>query len=144
MKLFVRRGAVLADVGDGFVAGEAVALQTGFVGALGPAERASHAPVHVELTLESEGGRRIVVVCRNHVVGFVPPSHEEAVRAQLAAAGRARLETPGQAFHDAEGWWRLWVGPPRAGDFPGPEPGADTLGVPRRKIFGISLPDDEG
>ncbi|NUU19205.1 hypothetical protein HP550_18305 [Cellulomonas humilata] len=144
MRLFARRVVVLADVGDGFVAGEAVALQTGFAGALSPAERASQVPVPVELTLESEGGRRIVVVCRNHVVGFVPPSHEESARAQLAAAGRARLETPGQVFRDTEGWWRLWVGPPRAGGFPGPEPGADTLGVPRRKIFGIALPDDEG
>ncbi len=144
VKLFARRGSVVADVGEGFVAGEAVALQTAFADALVPAERAAHAPVRVDLTLETEGGGRAVVVCRNHVVGFVPPSREESVRAQLAAAGRARLETPGQVFRDTEGWWRLWVGPPRSGAFPAPEPGADTLGVPRRKIFGIALPDDEG
>ncbi|KQY46490.1 hypothetical protein [Cellulomonas sp. Root137] len=144
MKLFARRGAVPADVGDGFVAGEAVALQTAFAGALIPAERAAQAPVRVDLTLETEGGGRVVVVCRNHVVGFVPPSREESARAQLAAAGRARLETSGQVFRDAEGWWRLWVGPPRTGAFPAPEPGADTLGEARRKIFGIALPDDQG
>ena len=34
--------------------------------------------------------------------------------------------------------------PPRTGAFPAPEPGADTLGEARRKIFGIALPDDQG
>ncbi|WP_315094319.1 hypothetical protein [uncultured Cellulomonas sp.] len=140
MKL--RRGRVPADVGGGFVAGEAVALQTAFAGALTPAERRSPDPVRVDLSLETEGGGRVVVVCRNHVVGFVPPSHEQSLLAQVAAAGRARLETSGQMYREAEGWWRLWVGPPRAGHFPAPEPGADTLGEPTRRIFGLALPDD--
>ena len=82
-----------------------------------------------------------MLVCRNHTVGFVPPSHEESVRAQLAAAGRAHLETAGQIYRDAGGR-RLWVGPPRAGGFPAPEPGADTLAPPPRRIFGLALPDD--
>ncbi|MBO3086068.1 hypothetical protein [Cellulomonas fengjieae] len=140
MKLFARRGAVLADVGDGFVAGEAVALQAAFTGALTAAERSSAEPVRVDLTLETEHGGRALVVCRNHVVGFVPPSWDQAVRAQVAAAGRARLATTGQVYRAEEGW-RLWVGPPHAGDFPGPEPGADTLRAPQRRILGIALPD---
>jgi hypothetical protein len=141
MRLFAHRGTVPADVGDGFVAGEAVALQTGFASALTGVERGATAPVPVDLTFETEGGSHVLVVCRNRVVGFVPPSREGSVRAQLAAAGRARLETSGQVFR-ADGGWRLWVGPPRAGDFPDPEPGADTLGAPRRTIFGVALPDD--
>lgn len=142
VNLFARRARVPADVGDGFVAGESVALQTGFAGALTPAERRAHEPVNVELTLETEGGRRVVVVCRNHVVGFVPPSHEESVRAQVVAAGRARLETAGQVYRSEEGWWRLWVGPHRTDGFPSPEPGAETLGTPRRTIFGFGLPEN--
>jgi hypothetical protein len=141
VNLFARRGRVPAQVGGGFVAGESAALQTAFVAALSPAERSSHAPVRVDLTFETEGGRRIVIVCRNHTIGFVPPSEEDLVRAQVRAAGRAHLETSGQVYR-AGGGWRLWVGPPREGDFPEPEPGADTLAPPRRQIFGFALPDD--
>jgi len=128
-------------VGTGFVAGEAVALQTAIAVALTGTERASSAPVRVDLTLETEGGGRALVVCRNQVVGFVPPSWQESVRTQRAAAGRARLVTSGQVYRVGAGW-RLWVGPPREGDFPAPEPGADTLGAPQRRILGIALPDD--
>ena len=139
--MFTRRGQVTADVGDGFVAGEAAALQTGLSAALTGAERASSAPVRVDLTFETEGGDHVVLVCRNHTVGFVPPSHEESVRAQIAAAGRAHLRASGQVYRDGDGR-RLWVGPPRAGGFPDPEPGADTLDAPKRRIFGIALSDD--
>ncbi|WP_157465630.1 hypothetical protein [Cellulomonas sp. Leaf395] len=141
MGMFTRRGRVTADVGDGFVAGEAAALQIGLSAALTGAERGSSAPVRVDLTFETEGGEHVVLVCRNHTVGFVPPSHEESVRAQIAAAGRAHLATLGQVYRDGAGW-RLWVGPPRAGGFPAPEPGADTLAPPQRRIFGLALPDD--
>ncbi|GEL98455.1 hypothetical protein CTE05_20020 [Cellulomonas terrae] len=139
--MFTRRGRVTADVGDGFVAGEAAALQTGLSAALTTVERGSSGPARVELTFATEDGNHVVIVCRNQTVGFVPPSHEESVREQLVAAGRARLETAGQIYRDAEGR-RLWVGPPRSGGFPAPEPGADTLAPPRRKIFGLALPDD--
>ena len=139
--MFARRGRVTADVGDGFVAGEAAALQTGLSAALTGAERGSSEPVRVDLTFETEGGEHIVLVCRNHTVGFVPPSHEESVRAQLAAAGRAHLVTLGQVY-GGTGGRRLWVGPLRAGGFPDPEPGADTLAAPKRRIFGLALPDD--
>ncbi|KQR17486.1 hypothetical protein ASF78_09455 [Cellulomonas sp. Leaf334] len=138
--MFTRRGQVTADVGDGFVAGEAAALQTGLSAALTGAERGS-APAPVALTFETEGGEHVVIVCRNHTVGFVPPSHEESVRAQLDAAGRAHLQTTGQVYRDGDGW-RLWVGPPRSDGFPAPEPGADTLAPPQRRIFGLALPDD--
>lgn len=139
--MFTRRGRVTADVGGGFVAGEAAALQTGLSAALTTTERGSTAPVRVALRFETEGGEHVVIVCRNHTVGFVPPSHEESVRSQLAAAGRAHLETSGQVYRDGDGR-RLWVGPPRSDGFPAPEPGADTLAPPRRKIFGLALPDD--
>jgi hypothetical protein len=139
--MFARRGRVTADVGDGFVAGEAAALQTGLSAALTGAERGSSAPVSVELTFETEGGEHVVLVCRNHTVGFVPPSHEESVRAQLASAGRAHLVTLGQIYRDTHGR-RLWVGPARTDGFPDPEPGADTLAAPPRRIFGVALPDD--
>ncbi|WP_456787138.1 hypothetical protein [Cellulomonas sp. P5_C5] len=124
-----------ADVGDGFVAGEAPALQVGLAAAR------SGDSARVGLTFETEGGSHVVLVCRNRIVGFVPPSHEEPVRAQLAAAGRAHLVALGQIYRDADGW-RLWVGPPRTGEFPAPEPGADTLAAPQRRIFGLALPDD--
>jgi hypothetical protein len=139
--MFTRRGRVTADVGDGFVAGEAAALQTGLSAAQTSAERGTSAPVRVELTFETEGGEHVVLVCRNHTVGFVPPSHEESVHAQLAAAGRAHLVTSGQIYRVADRW-RLWVGPPLAGGFPAPEPGADTLAPPQRRIFGLALPND--
>ncbi|MEZ0446301.1 hypothetical protein [Cellulomonas sp. ICMP 17802] len=141
MNLFGHRDGVPADVGDGFVAGEAVALQTAFTAALTATER-RRLPAPVEVTFETEGGEHVVVVCRNHTVGFVPPSHEESVRAQVRAAGRAHLETTGQVYRDDDGVWRLWVGPPRPGGFPAPEPGADTLKAPQRRIFGLALPDD--
>ena len=141
VRMFARRGRVTADVGDGFVAGEAAALQTGLSAALTSAERGSSTPVRVELTFETEGGEQVVLVCRNHTVGFVPPSHVESVHAQLAAAGRAHLETSGQIYRVGSGR-RLWVGPPRTGGFPAPEPGADTLAPPQRRIFGLALPDD--
>lgn len=139
--MFTRRGRVTADVGDGFVAGEAAALQTGLAAALTTVERGSSGPARVELTFATEDGNHVVIVCRNHTVGFVPPSHEDSVRAQLAAAGRAHLETTGQVYRDGDGW-RLWVGPPRSEGFPEPEPGADTLAPPQRRIFGLALPDD--
>lgn len=139
--MFTRRGRVTADVGDGFVAGEAAALQTGLAAALTTVERGSSGPARVELTFATEDGNHVVIVCRNQTVGFVPPSHEDSVRAQLAAAGRAHLETTGQVYRDGDGW-RLWVGPPRSGGFPPPEPGADTLAAPQRRIFGLALPDD--
>jgi len=139
--MFTRRGQVTADVGDGFVAGEAAALQVGLAAALSGTERGASGPVRVDLTLATEGGTRVVVVCRNHTVGFVPPSQEESVRAQVAAAGRARLTTSGQVFRGADGL-RLWVGPPRTDELPDSEPGADTLAPPQRRIFGIVLPND--
>ena len=139
MSRFRRRGRVDADVGDGFVAGEATALQTGLAAALTGAERRSTvAPVG--LTFATEDGSHVVIFCRNHTVGFVPPSHVESVLTQLVAAGRARLETSGQVYRDDVGW-RLWVGPPRADGFPPPEPGADTLAPPQRRMMGIVLPD---
>lgn len=141
VSMFARRGQVPADVGDGFVAGEAAALQTGLSEALTGTERGAAGPVRVDLTLVTEDGTHVVLVCRNHTVGFVPASHLEAVRAQLAAAGRARLVTSGQIFRD-DGGLRLWVGPPHADGFPAPEPGADTLAPPQRRVFGLALPDD--
>ena len=51
--------------------------------------------------------------------------HPEGVTAgpdgTLYAGGEA-----GQIYRVADRW-RLWVGPPLAGGFPAPEPGADTL-----------------
>ena len=141
VRMFTRRGRVTADVGDGFVAGEAAALQIGLAAALTGVERGSSAPVRVDLTFETEGGEHVVLVCRNHTVGFVPPSHEESVRAQFAAAGRARLVTPGRCTATATGGGSGSGRLARAGS-PQPEPGADTLAAPQRRIFGLALPDD--
>ena len=137
--MFRRRGRVDADVGEGFVAGEAAALQTGLAAALTGAERRETA-ARVGLSFETEDGSHVVIVCRNHTVGFVPPSHVESVLAQLVAAAGARLETSGQVYRDDVGW-RLWVGPPPTDGFPAPEPGADTLPPPQRRMMGIVLPD---
>jgi hypothetical protein len=72
---------VAADVGPGFHAAEATALQTAVRGVLGAVERAADRPVPVEVRLEGGRDAAVVVVCRNHVVGFVPAEHGAALRA---------------------------------------------------------------
>jgi hypothetical protein len=138
VKLFGRRPHVPAEVGDGFVAGEAVALQTSFTAALDARERAAGDPVNAELVVEPGRGELVVLVWRNVVVGFVPPAHRDTLREQLAVAGNARLVTSGQVFR-RDDTWHVWVGPPRAA-FPETEPGTDRLAAPPCTIFGIALP----
>lgn len=139
MRLFGRRDAVPAQVGDGFVAGEAVALQTSFQAALTGHERAAREPVAAELQLDPGKGGRVVLVWRNVVVGFVPPAHEADLRGQLNRAGKGRLVCPGQVYRDGD-VWRVWVGARPPVEHPAPEPGTDRLSAPPTRIFGLALP----
>ena len=104
MRLFGRHAEVSAEVGDGFVAGEAVALQTSFQAALSGRERSAREPVPAELQLDGGKGGRVVLIWRNVVVGFVPPSHEQSLLAQVAAAGRAHLLDREAVRHVQQRW----------------------------------------
>lgn len=146
MGLFGRHAEVPAEVGDGFVAGEAVALQTSFQAALTGRERSAREPVLAELQLEGGKGGRVVLIWRNVVVGFVPPAHEVDLRGQLHRAGKDRLVCPGQVYRDGD-LWRVWVGARPPAGAREPEPGTDRLAAPPTRIFGLALPrpvdDDE-
>lgn len=145
MRLFGRHAEVPAEVGDGFVAGEAVALQTSFRAVLTAPERTAGEPVRAELQLEPGKGGRVVVVWRNVVVGFVPPAHEADLRGQRNRAGKDRLVSPGQVYRDGA-VWRVWVGPRPPAGHRAPEPGADRLAAPPTRVLGLALPkhvDDE-
>lgn len=135
---------VAADVGPGFHVAEAAALQTALQGALGAVERAAGRPVPVEVRLEGGRDAAVVVVCRNHVVGFVPAEHGDGLRAQLDAAGRrTRLVAPGLVFPDGD-LWRVWVGEQPAGGLPPVPEGLDTLAAPDPTVLGIPLRRHDG
>ena len=128
---------VTADVGEGFVATEAPALQQAIRSALRGGE-GKRAPILGEVRFSSGARERVVVEWRNRFVGFVPTSHLAALRGQLAAAGRAALEAPGRVYFDGR-YWRVWVGPAPEGGFPEVAEGYDELPEPPPAIFGIPL-----
>jgi hypothetical protein len=140
----LRTTRVAADVGAGFHAAEARGLQTALVGVLTAVERAAGTAVPVEVRLDATRDAAVVVLCRNQVVGFVPPDPAglaAGFRAQQAGAGRrARLVAPGLLHRDAAtALWRVWVGAePDDGLPPVPE-GLDTLAAPEPSIFGVPL-----
>lgn len=131
-----------AEVGTGFVATEAPALQATIRSAFELGEGGG--PLAVELGFALGAAGRVVVVWRNRNVGFVPPDHLPDLRRQLGAAGGARLVAPGVVYHDGT-WLRVWVGPAPQGPLPRPPAGYDLLPAPPTTIFGFTLrhPDDE-
>ncbi len=140
----LRRTRVAADVGPGFHAAEARGLQTALGGVLTAVERAVGTAVPVEVRLDASRDAAVVVLCRNQVVGFVPPTPAElaaGLRAQQERAGRrALLVAPGLLHRDAgTTLWRVWVGAtPDDGLPPVPE-GLDTLAAPEPSVFGVPL-----
>jgi hypothetical protein len=134
-----RRPHARADVASGFLATEARALQTSLVGVLGAAERATGADVPVEVELEPGRDARVVVVCRNVVVGFVPADRAAALAGQRERAGRrARLTAEGLLHRDGD-VWRVWVGPVPDGGLPPTPAGTDTLAAPEPTVLGVPL-----
>lgn len=138
----LRRPVVLAEVGEGFVASEAPALQVAIQAAVLPRERGPE-PVPAELRFGPGAAGRVWVQWRNRHVGFVPASHRESLAAQVAQAGKASVQADGYVYHDGE-LLRVWVGPRPAGEFPAVEAGHDELPVPETTFFGFSLRRGEG
>ncbi len=132
-----REPPVVADVGEGFVATEAPALQQAIRSALRAGEGKA-TPVAVEVRFDSGVAERVVVEWRNRFVGFVPTSHLAVLRGQLAGAGKAPLTATGRVYFDGR-YWRVWVGPEPDGGFPAVEAGYDELAEPAPSIFGIPL-----
>lgn len=138
----LRRPTVAADLPAGFHAAEARALQVTLTGVLSAVERASAAPVPVDVVLEAGRDGAVVVLCRNRVVGFVPGAHLDGLRPQVQAAGRrAHLVAPGRVLRD-DGLWRVWVGPEPDGGLPPVPAGLDTLPEPQPAILGVPLRRD--
>lgn len=131
-----RRASRPAEVGDGFVATEAPALQATIRSAFELGEGGG--PMSVELAFAPGAAGRVVVVWRNRNVGFVPPDHLDDMRRQLEAAGNARLVAPGLVYHDGT-WLRVWVGQAPQGPLPVPPAGYDLLPAPPTTIFGFTL-----
>ena len=128
---------VAADVGTGFVATEAPALQKALRAALRAGESKGRA-IPADLAFRTGAAERVVVEWRNQYVGFVPTSHLATLRGQLAGAGRAKVVAPGQVYWDGA-YWRVWVGPPPPAGFPAVEPGYDELTPPPSTIFGVRV-----
>ncbi len=135
MGLLRRAEARTADVGEGFVATEAPALQATIVGTLSATERRTDA-VATTVRFERGASGRVVVVWRNRNVGFAPAEAVPGLLAQLGAAGRAGLAAPATVLRDG-GVWRVRVGPP-----PAARTGlatADELEPPPYTVFGVPL-----
>lgn len=138
MRILRRRRSepVAAELASGFWLTEAPAMQGAIRGAL--QGRASSRSV-VELTFEHGLEGRVIGICRNTIVGFVPESHRGVLSQQIdEAAPRALLIHARLHTHDDE--WRIWAGPPWPGDVPPPYPRAQ-IAPERPHIFGIQLRD---
>lgn len=140
----LRRTRVAADVGPGFHAAEARGLQTALEGVLTAVERAAGRAVPVEVRLDASRDAAVVVLCRNQVVGFVPPAPAElaaGLRAQQERAGRRSLLVAPGLLHRDPGTtlWRVWVGAEPDGGLPPVPEGLDTLAAPEPSIFGVPL-----
>jgi len=133
-----REDPVAADVGRGFVATEAPAMQAALKSALHVGE-GKGTPILADVAFGQGSGERVVVQWRNRYVGFVPSSHRADLRGQLASAGRAPLVAEGLVYWDGE-WWRIWVGPVPDHGPPPVGPGYDELEPPPPTIFGVPLP----
>lgn len=134
-----RRSTVEADVGPGFLARETAAHQSAIEATAGSGHTVTQ--VRLELTVHAEPTGAVVLAWHNRNVGFAPAEQAESLRGQVAAAGRARLVTGGEAFHDG-GLWRVWVGPlPRPRDQAHP---TDTVAPKPPTIAGIPLQRTDG
>ncbi len=128
---------VTADVGAGFVATEAPALQRAIRSALHTGEgRGGVIPADLEFA--PGAAQRVVVEWRNRFVGFVPTSHLAALRGQLVSTGKAALAASGSVYFDGT-YWRIWVGPRPQDGFPPVEAGYDELAEPAPTIFGVPI-----
>jgi hypothetical protein len=129
---------VPADVGEGFVATEAPAMQQSILSAMRAGEGKGD-PIAADLEFASGAAQRVVVGWRNRYVGFVPTSHLASMRGQLVAAGKAVLTAPGEVYFDGK-FYRVWVGvPPVDGYHPALPGGYDELPIPPLTIFGVPL-----
>ena len=126
-----------ADVGEGFIATEAPAMQQSILSAMRGGE-GKRAVITADLEFKTGAAERVVVDWRNRYVGFVPTSHLASMRGQLVAAGKAVLIAPGEVYFDGK-FWRVWVGPPPEFGFPEVPHGYDELPVPPMTIFGVPL-----
>jgi len=138
MVLFRRRPEVPADVGAGFCAAEAPAMQRSILAALGLGERPAAAVVPARMHVERGADERLVLVWRNVIVGFVPADAVGTLDAALEAAGDAALVVQG-CVHRTDGTWRVWVGDVPAEGFPPVPDGLDTLPAPELTILGVPV-----
>ena len=135
------RRARRADVGQGFVALEAPALQATIRSVFVAGEGGG--PLAAELSFAPGADGRVVAVWRNRNVGFVPEPHAAVIRRQLDEPGPGRLVADGRVYDDGT-WWRVWVGPDPAGGFPVPDDAYDELAPPIPSIFGFALGESLG
>lgn len=138
MRTFHRRPRVPAELAQGFHATEALALQTAVCNALTATERGVARPVPVDLVIDAGRGTRLVVVCRNLVVGFVPEAIAVPLAEQRRAVDRALLVTRGWLFRDQD-LWRVWVGDVPEDGIPEVPAGLDQLPAPQPTILGVPL-----
>lgn len=135
---FLRRAEPrAADVGVGFVAAEAPALQASIVGTLSADER-RHDEVATTVQFARGTQGRVVVVWRNRNVGFAPAAAAPGLLAQLDRAGRAGLVAPATVRRDGEFWRVVVGGEPGAG---APLRAHDELEPPPFTLFGVPLGD---
>lgn len=137
MGFFSRWRAPEVDVGMdvGFWVAEAAVMQRTIMSLL-PRRAAGTVPAHLEFAAGAEG--RVAVQWHNRLIGFVPPSHEEMIRRQLAVAGSVRLVTDGEARTHGR-LWRIWAGPTLPADAGPPPAPIDEIPPEPTRIFGIPM-----
>ena len=149
MSLLRRRPRERIELSEGFHATEAPGLQRSIVQALG-ADRHAGRALPAELQIQRGRGAHVVVVWRNSIVGFVPPAHVALMRNELARYDERAVVLVDGSVHpeehdpprdgdDAHGvLWRVWLGP-EPEEYPEPPADLDTLPVPERTVFGMSV-----
>ena len=137
MKFFDRwrTPEVHADVGPGFWAAEAQAMQRILRSTMLSGERRL-AVIAARLQFTAGVDGRVVVLWRNTIAGFVPGDRAAALRQQLAEAGEARLVADGEV-REHGGLFRIWVGSWSGTTVP--EPPSDEIAPEPTRILGIPL-----
>lgn len=112
-------------------------MQRTVVGALRSLETGMEAiPARLQFSRGAED--HVVVLWRNVIVGFVPPTHRDELRRQLDDAVTAPLVADGHVRrHD--GVWRVWAGPAWPVAEGPPQPPPDEIDPPSNAIFGFPL-----
>ncbi len=113
-------------------------MQRSLLEALGLGDRPAPAVVPAQVLVEPGADDRLVLVWRNVIVGFVPPSSTPDLATQLADAGDAALVAPG-VVHHVDGVWRVWVGAIPARGLPAVPDDLDTLSAPELTILGVPV-----